>query len=97
MAAERETVIYLIDPRCIVKKLCNILFNPGNVSAGRAPCVPGGDDVSKVQDCINCVNTHWGKDCKGDSCDFLSQATPQVSDTMVRNFCKYGMRGQDSD
>ncbi len=52
MAAERETVIYLIDPRC------NILFNPGNVSAGRAPpCVPGGDDVSKVQDCINCVPT----------------------------------------
>lgn len=78
-----------------------IYENPANLEAGRAPpCVPGGDDVSKVQECISCVDTHWGKNCKtskGESCDFLSLATPKVNDTMVRNFCKYGMRGQASD
>jgi len=78
-----------------------IYENPANLEAGRAPpCVPGGDDVSKVQECISCVDTHWGKNCKtskGESCDFLGLTTPKVNDTMVRNFCKYGMRGQASD
>ncbi len=78
-----------------------ISVNPGNVGAGRNPaCVPGGDDASKVQDCISCVKTNWGEDCKnsqGVSCDYLSLTTPRVTDKMVRNFCTYGMRGQASN
>lgn len=73
-------------------------LNPANAEAGRAPpCVPGGNNESKVQECVSCVDQHWGKDCKnskGISCDFLNQTTPHVTETMVGNFCKYGMRGQ---
>jgi len=73
-------------------------LNPANVEAGRAPpCVPGGNNESKVQECVSCVDQHWGKDCKnskGISCDFLKQMTPNINETMVGNFCTYGMRGQ---
>ena len=61
----------------------------------RPPCVPGGSDEEKRQECLDCISTNWGPKCKsalGESCDAMNETG--VNSKQQLTFCTYGLVGR---